>query len=299
VPIFAGADRHVHTSGRGRGSRRDDATCAARSSWLPAVAFTEHADFNACCRPPPRDASRERDPEGPRSAGGTPRVAGLVAGAHPRASVAVRTRSALPSGYLDIAGYWRRSTVPAAHPTPHRVRRRAGRAHLFPTRSRGCSATPVDRLLGRCTASRSRRAGRHERPEMLARARGHDSALPGRHLELVESSAPFAILTHSTIPSGTGRTRRSVRRARLRGGIPAVMVALAGAGEPRGNSTGPWAAGGPAPAAAARCGTRRRRGISFGSDATARGSGRRALRRGAMAEAAGFAWVDHRALAPA
>ena len=207
-------DRHVHTEWSWDAAHGDMmATCArAVELGLPAVAFTEHADFNAWVS----EAA---------GAAGLPRAAGSTKdaghGGHQRAPDRWDwSQGHLPghrwpvrvpvnptrSGDLDIAGYWEAIDRCRAAFPGLRIESgvELGEPHLFPDQcARLLAHRPLDRVLGSMhTVVVDGETVDISVPEALSPER----AAPRfrRYLiatrELVESGAPFAILTHIDYP---------------------------------------------------------------------------------------------------
>jgi histidinol-phosphatase (PHP family) len=206
---FPPADRHVHSEWSwDAASGEMMETCArAVALGLPAIAFTEHADFTAWMSAPATH----------RSSGGSSREGGPAppptsrwewsAGRPAGRLWPVRVpATAGRSGDLDITGYWDAiQRCRAAHPEL-RIESgvELGEPHLFPEQAEGLLAKrPLDRVLGslHCIAMEGELVDLSV-PEMLApeiAARQFRRYL-GDTLELVTSPAPFSILTHLDYP---------------------------------------------------------------------------------------------------
>ena len=151
-------DRHVHTEWSWDAAHGEMlATCArAVELGLPAVAFTEHADFNAwvpCAagEDASAGAGSRKDP-GSRGRLAAPNRWDWSQGHIPGHRWPVRTPvSPTRSGYLDIAGYWEAiDRCRAAYPGL-RIESGAelGEPHLFPDQvARLLSHRPLERILG-------------------------------------------------------------------------------------------------------------------------------------------------------
>lgn len=159
-------DRHVHTEWSWDAAFGEmTATCArAVELGLPAVAFTEHADFVAWVACPatggaPPVAGSRKD-SAPPMTGAPPNRWAWSTGHLPGHRWPVRTPvTPSRSGYLDIAGYWAAiGRCRAAFPG---LRIELGSSSASrtssPPRSPSCSRTvPSTASSARCTASRWR-----------------------------------------------------------------------------------------------------------------------------------------------
>jgi histidinol-phosphatase (PHP family) len=272
------------------------ATCRQAVEWgLPAVAFTEHADFTAWMAAPA--ATLWRPATGGSSKDAVDPHAGHVAGGPWPVRV---TASPIRRGELDIRGYWKAIDRCRAAFPGLRIESgvELGEPHLFPEQvARLLARRPLDRLLGsQHSIEVDGELVDMSAPGLLspehaeARFRVHLAAT----LVLVESSAPFAILTHIDYgkrfwPHAQVRfderdfedEYRAVLRALARSGRALEINSSRDMGPPRGPSPGPlplrwWhEAGGGA--------------VSFGSDAHRPGHLAAGLAgAAAMAEAAGF-----------
>jgi histidinol-phosphatase (PHP family) len=208
-------DRHVHTEWSWDAAGGDMlATCARAVEWgLPAVAFTEHADFTVWARdavraggatPAAARSSKDRDQTGTPVA---PNRWDWSDGHLPGHRWPVRV-PATPtrSGYLDIAGYWEAiDRCRAAFPSL-RIESgvELGEPHLFADQAaRLLGHRPLDRVLGSMhTIEVEGELVDLSVPEVLSPERADPRFR--RYLiatrELVESPAPFAILTHLDYP---------------------------------------------------------------------------------------------------
>jgi histidinol-phosphatase (PHP family) len=206
-------DRHVHTEWSWDAAFGEmTATCArAVELGLPAVAFTEHADFVAWVACPATEVA--------------PPVAGSRKDAAPAATTAPPDRWAWSTGhlpghrwpvrtpvtptrsaYLDIAGYWKAIDRCRAAFPGLRIESgvELGEPNLFPAQVAALLAHgPLDRVLGsmHCIEVEGELVDMSV-PEVLS----PEQADPRfrRYLtatrELAESTAPFAILTHLDYP---------------------------------------------------------------------------------------------------
>ena len=208
-------DRHLHTEWSWDAAHGDMTAACARAVelGLPAVAFTEHADFTVWVRDPgpargttPATAGSSKD----RGGNGPPAVQNRWTwseGHIPGHLWPVRVPAApTRSGYLDIVGYWEaidrcRSAFPDL-----RVESgiELGEPNLFPEQvARLLVHRPLDRILGSMhTIEVEGELVDISVPEVLSP--GHAKPRFRRYLaatvELVESSAPFAILAHLDYP---------------------------------------------------------------------------------------------------
>ncbi len=203
------SDRHVHSEWSWDAARGDMmATCArAVELGLPAIAFTEHADFTAwvgAATPAGRSGgsiTEDTATAAPRSRWewSTGRIPGRPWPVRMPATPG-------QSGDLDIAGYWKAiDRCRAAHPEL-RIESgiELGEPHLFPAQVAGLlGQRPLDRVLGslHCIVMEGELVDLSV-PEMLTPeiAAGQFRRYLGDALLLVESSAPFAILTHLDYP---------------------------------------------------------------------------------------------------
>jgi histidinol-phosphatase (PHP family) len=204
-------DRHVHSEWSWDAAHGDMlATCRrAVEMGLPAIAFTEHADFTAwvAAGPPARTEGGGSAKE-ERRGGGRRRArwdwsSGRIAGR--RWPVRVPARQA-GSGDLDVTGYWEAiEACRAAHPGL-RIESgvELGEPHLFPDRAAALLAhRPPDRVLGslHCLEVEGELVDMSV-PEVLAPACAAERfrRYLVETLELVRSPAPFTILTHLDYP---------------------------------------------------------------------------------------------------
>ncbi len=218
------ADRHVHSEWSWDAAQGDMmATCArAVELGLPALAFTEHADFTLWVSRPPVAEAASAGPSAAR--GGFPGPGGSTKDPGPPGRPApgagrtwstgrvpgrrwpARVPAASRTGDLDIAGYWAAlERCRGAYPSL-RIESgiELGEPHLFPDRAAELLAQrPLDRVLGslHCIEVDGELVDL-SMPEVLeagvaaSRFRGYLLAT----LALVESGAPFAILTHLDYP---------------------------------------------------------------------------------------------------
>lgn len=205
-------DRHVHTEWSWDAARGDMmATCArALQLGLPAVTFTEHADFTTWV---PADQAMKLSAAGSSKDGGA--TAEVRAGRRwdwssgrvPGRQWPVRVPSGSGrSGGLDISGYWEAiERCRAAHPEL-RIESgiELGEPHLFPAQAEALLRhRPLDRVLGsvHCLEVDGELVDMSV-PEMLTPELAGDRfrRYLAATLELVESPAPFAILTHLDYP---------------------------------------------------------------------------------------------------
>lgn len=202
-------DRHVHTQWSWDAAFGDmEATCAhAVALGLPALAFTEHADFNAWLPCPAAAdgaaaAGSRKDP-GPAGRPAHANRWDWSPGRIPGHRWPVRMPvSPTRSGYLDISGYWEAiDRCRAAYPGLHiESGAELGEPNLFPDQvARLLAHRPLDRILGsmHCVAIDGELVDVSV-PEVLSPE--HAASRFRRYLsatrELAESSAPFAILAH-------------------------------------------------------------------------------------------------------
>ncbi|MGD1053791.1 MAG: PHP domain-containing protein, partial [Candidatus Dormibacteria bacterium] len=205
-------DRHVHTEWSWDAAHGEMmATCArAVELGLPAVAFTEHADFNAWMPCPAGDdasaAGSRKDPGSPRRPAAPSRW-DWSRGHIPGHRWPVRTPvSPTRSGYLDIAGYWEAIDRCRAAFPDLRIESgvELGEPDLFPDQAaRLLAHRPLDRILGsmHCIDLDGEMVDMSV-PELLSPE--HAASRFRRYLvatcELARSSVPFAILTHIDYP---------------------------------------------------------------------------------------------------
>jgi len=222
-------DRHLHTEWSWDAGRGDMmATCArAVELGLPALAFTEHADFTAWVRDPAPSAATS---PAPGAASARPAaVSAMRAGSSkdPQAAGTPVARSrwdwsegrlpglrwpvrvpadAARSGDLDIAGYWESVDRCRAAFPGLRIESgvELGEPNLFPDQAaRLLAHRPLDRVLGsQHTVEVDGELVDISVPEVLSPE--HAASRFRRYLvltlELVKSAAPFAILTHLDYP---------------------------------------------------------------------------------------------------
>jgi histidinol-phosphatase (PHP family) len=208
-------DRHVHTEWSWDAARGDmQATCARAVEFgLPAVAFTEHADFTVWmadaaatggAAPGGGGSSKDRDGKGAPAA---PDRWDWSTGHLPGHRWPVRVPvTPTRSGYLDIAGYWEAiDHCRAAFP---RLRIESGvelgEPNLFPDQAaRLLAHRPLDRVLGSMhTVEVEGELVDISVPEVLSpgQAAPRFRSYLVATCELVKSPAPFAILTHLDYP---------------------------------------------------------------------------------------------------
>lgn len=205
-------DRHVHTEWSWDAAQGDMLASCARAVELgvPAVAFTEHADFTrwvtVAATTGARGGSSKDRPQiaaaaalGGRWEWSDGRVSGR--------SWPVRVPSGPGrSGNLDIAGYWDAIDRCRAAFPGLRIESgiELGEPHLFPEPAAHLLAhRPLDRVLGslHCVEMDGELVDMSV-PEMLAPeiATGQFRRYLRATLELVESEAPFTVLTHLDYP---------------------------------------------------------------------------------------------------
>ena len=205
-------DRHVHSEWSWDAAQGDMmATCVrALALGLPAVAFTEHADFTAWVHADDAvklSADRSSKEDDAPAEVGAGRRWDWSSGRLPGRRWPVRVPAGpAGSGDLDLSGYWEAiGRCRAAHP---RLRIESGielgEPHLFPEQAGALLRhRPLDRVLGslHCLEVEGELVDMSV-PEMLTaelaaeRFRGYLAA----SLDLVESPAAFTILTHLDYP---------------------------------------------------------------------------------------------------
>ena len=324
APLHPPADRHVHTEWSWDAAQGDMlATCArAQELGLPAVAFTEHADFTAWVDQGAREGLPGGSSKDAVSGSGALPWQPAVSGEQVEAAGGRRWNwsggriagrrwpvrvpaGAGRRGELDISGYWEAiDRCRAAHPSL-RIESgiELGEPHLFPEKvALLLQHRPVDRVLGslHCLEMEGELVDVSV-PEMLDpgnAAQQFRRYLAGV-LELVQSPAPFAILAHLDYPKRYWPHEelafderdfedeyRAVLEALARSGRALELNSGRAAGAPRGPCPGPlplrWWHQAGGQA------------VSFGSDAHRPGHLAAGLHEAAaLAQASGFRPGDH------